>query len=72
MVALVLSLALAALSIQTDHRASGQSLPVVRLVSIEPSPAVREGDSIRITVRIAPTIPAGGEQVKGGIRVWDS
>ena len=47
-------LSLAALSIQTDHRVSGHTLPVVRIVSIEPSSTVREGMSLTITIRMSP------------------
>ncbi len=44
------------------------------LASVEPSP-VREGETLRITVRISQPLPEDADsqtQVRGGVIVWDS
>ena len=64
-------LAVAALSVQTDHRLAGQSLPVIRIVSVQPSP-VEEGQSLRITLGIDTPLAPGTDRLIGGTRVWDS
>ena len=47
-------------------------MPVVRLISVEPSSQVLEGNRIRVTLGISPPIPAGESRLIGGIIVWDS
>ena len=52
-------------------------MPVVRLISVEPSSQVQEGNSLRVTVGISPPVSAGdpgltGGRLIGGILVWDS
>ena len=74
---LALSIAIAVLSIQADRRVSGQDLPVVSLLSVEPSSVVNEGDQIVVTLGIEPPVQAGDGNLThgrllGGIRVWDS
>ena len=51
------------------------ALPVVRLVGVGDLPSsVHEGESLRLTVRIAPPIPAGSsvKKIDGGVLVFDS
>ena len=63
---------------QTDHRVGGQDLPVVSLVSVEPSPEVLEGNRFTVTLGINPPVTEAyakllpGGRLIGGIRVWDS
>ena len=62
---------------QTDHRVGGQELPVVSLLSVEPSSEVLEGNTLLVTLEIDPPVSAGdpgltGGRLIGGIRVWDS
>ena len=57
---------------QADHKVA---LPVVRLVGVGDLPSsVHEGESLRLTVRIAPPIPAGSsvKKIDGGVLVFDS
>ena len=74
-IVLALCAGIIVLIIQADRRVSGQdALPVVSLVSVEPSP-VREGDRLRIEVRIAPPLPSDAtenDRIRGGILVYDS
>ena len=74
---LAFCVAVISLTFQSDYRAIGQGLPVVSLVSIEPSSEVLEGNSLRVTLEIDPPVSAGdpgltGGRLIGGIRVWDS
>ena len=52
-------------------------MPVVRLISVEPSSQVQEGNRLRVTLGISPPVSAGdpgltGGRLIGGIIVWDS
>ena len=52
-------------------------MPVVRLISVEPSSEVQEGNSLRVTLEIDSPVSAGdpgltGGRLIGGIRAWDS
>ena len=52
-------------------------MPVVRLISVEPSSQVQEGSSLRVTLGISTPVSAGdpgltGGRLIGGIIVWDS
>ena len=52
-------------------------MPVVRLISVEPSSVVQEGNSVRVTLGISPPVSEGdpgltGGRLIGGIIVWDS
>ena len=76
-ITLAFCIAISALTMQTDHRVGGQDLPVVSLVSVEPSSVVLEGNTLLVTLEIDPPVSAGdpgltGGRLIGGIRVWDS
>ena len=52
-------------------------MPVVRLISVQPSSEVKEGNSLRVTLEIDSPVSAGdpgltGGRLIGGIRAWDS
>ncbi len=52
-------------------------MPVVRLISVEPSSQVLEGNSVHVTLGISPPVSVGdpgltGGRLIGGIIVWDS
>ena len=72
---LAFCVAFTALIFPPGHQVAGQetptSKPVVSLVSVAPSPMVREGERLRITVAIAPKGKAGSK-IEGGILVFDS
>ncbi len=74
---LVIGIAVVALLVQPNHRPGGQELPVVRLISVEPSSQVLEGNRLSVTLGISPPVSAGdpgltGGRLIGGIIVWDS
>ncbi len=74
---LVIGIAVVALLVQPDHRPGGQALPVVRLISVEPSSQITEGNTLRINLGINPPVSAGdpgltGGRLLGGIIVTDS
>ena len=74
---LAFCVAVTALTFQSDYRAVGQDLPVVSLVSVEPSLEVLEGNSLRVTLEIDSPVSAGdpgltGGRLIGGIRAFDS
>ena len=77
-IALAYCIAIAALTMQTDHRVGGQDLPVVSLVSVEPSSEVLEGSRLTVTLSINPPVTEADTELLtrgrliGGIRVWDS
>ena len=72
---LAFCVAFTALIFPPGHQVAGQetptSKPVVSLVSVAPSPMVREGERLRITVAIAPKGKAGSK-IEGGVLVFDS
>lgn len=47
-------------------------MPVVSLISVEPSSQIQEGNHLHVTLGISPPIPAGEPHLIGGIIVWDS
>ena len=71
-VVLVFYLALTNFAFERSTHAQDNTLPVVSMMSLSPSP-VKETTRLTIIVRIDPPIPAGSNTViKGGVRVFDS
>ena len=70
---LVFCLSLAALVFSgSTHAQDDESLPLVSLESLSPSP-VKEGTKLTIVARITPPLPAGTSTViKSGVRIFDS
>ena len=73
-IVLALCAVFALFSLQSDHSLSAQELPTVSIANVDPR-TVREGDSIRVTVRISEVLTGDqGEcqKVNGGVIFRDS